>query len=82
MIYIDEKTINPAQVVWVGDVREVKRSTPKVKEGDTKVELPPVYNFLLKVGLEGFKSSDYDSQKSAEEAHDDIVRQVPGMGDE
>lgn len=76
MIQIQEKTINPAQVVWVSDVREIKRARPKVNKDDTKIELPPIYNFLIKVGLETLKSDDFETKVSAEEFPMAILQEV------
>ncbi len=69
MIAFDGKLINPAQVVWIGEVREVKRSAPKVKDSDKKVELPPVYNFIVKIGFEALKSVDFETFGEAGNAH-------------
>ena len=75
-IYIDEKIVNPKQVVWIGDIREVKRSTPKVKDGDTKVELPPVYNFMVNVGIATLKSADFESKDDAHRERLSILDEV------
>ena len=74
MIYIDGKSINPRNVVYVGDVQEVKRAKPKVAGGDG--ELPPVYNFIVKAGSDSIKTQDFDSYESAKDFFDKIIVKV------